>query len=105
MSDIIPFKRSLSCNQTIQFKNNQNKSLINESGLKSHKSLNKLGRKKTVSFSTGITIINVDNWKKYNIDVSESEGCFAWDKEKNKEKREEAKKKKEKEDGCVCIAF
>ena len=103
MSSEKPIQRSLSCIQPIQFNNQP--SLLKESGLKSHKSLNKLGRKKTVSFSNSVSIINVDCWKKYNIDVSESGGCFAWDCNKNKEKEEEEKKKKEKEDGCVCIIF
>ena len=106
MSNLTPMQRSLSFNPTIQ--NNKNdESIRNLNNLKSHKSLNKLGKKKTVSFSTGISIINVDNWKRYNIDVSASGGCLAWDNNKNKEKREkeEEKKKKEKEDGCVCIIY
>ena len=103
MSTEKPIQRSLSCIQPIQLNNKP--SFLKESGLKSHKSLNKLGRKKTVSFSNSVSIINVDCWKKYNIDVSESGGCFAWDYKKNKEKEEEEKKKKEKEDGCICIIF
>ena len=108
MSDLTLIQRSLSCNQPIQNNNiKQNLSLANSTTLKSHRSLKKLGRKKTVSFSTGISIIDVDCWKRYNIDVSESGGCLAWDNKKNQEKREreEAKKKKEKEDGCVGIIF
>ena len=107
MSDLTLIQRSLSCTQPIQNNNiKQNFSLSNPTTLKSHRSLKKLGRKKTVSFSTGISIIDVDCWKKYNVDVSES-GCLAWDNKKNQEKREkeEAKKKKEKEDGCACIIF
>ncbi len=71
------------------------------------KSLNKFGRKKTVSFSNKISIINVDNWKSYNIDVSEVGGCMAWDMKKNEEKRleEERRKKKLEEDGCHCNIF
>ncbi len=108
MSDMTSIQRSLSCSQPIQVNGiNKNLSLISESGLKSHKSCNKLGRKKTVSFSNGVSIINVDSWKKYNIDVSESGGCLAWDynKIKEKEKENEEQKKKQKEEGCVCIIY
>ena len=69
-------------------------SFLNEKPLASHKSLNKFGRKKTVSFSNKISIINVDNWKSYNIDVSEVGGCMAWDMKKKEEKRLEEEKKK-----------
>ena len=106
MSNMTPIQRSFSYNP-IQFNNNQSSSTTNTSTLKSHKSLNKLGRKKTVSFSNSISIINVDCWKKYNIDVSESGGCLAWGNNKRKEEREKemARKKKEKEDGCTCTMF
>ena len=104
MSNLTPIQRSYSCVQPIQF--NKNFSLISETGLKNRKSLNKFGRKKTVSFSNNVSIINVDSWKKYNIDVSESGGCLAWDYNKNKQKEEEEKKKKKKdEDGCICIIY
>ena len=104
MSNLMPIQRSLSFNPTIQ--NNKNLSLINTSSLKTHKSLSKLGRKKTVSFSTNVSIINVECWKSYNMDVSESGGCFAWDINKKTEKeKEKENKKKEKEDGCVCMIF
>ena len=108
MSNFTQMQRSLSCTQPIQFNNNDNKSLsfTNESGLNRRKSLNKLGRKKTVSFSNSISIINVDSWKRYNIDVSESGGCLAWDYNKNKQKEEEEKKRrKQNEDGCVCVIY
>ena len=107
MSNLTPMQRSLSCTQPIQFNNNnKNLSFTNESGLNRRKSLNKLGRKKTVSFSNSISIINVDSWKRYNIDVSESGGCLAWDYNKNKQKEEEEKKRrKQNEDGCVCIIY
>ena len=39
--------------------------LETEPKLETRKSLKKLGRKKTVSFSTNISIIKVDNWKSY----------------------------------------
>ena len=76
----------------------------NEKKISRQKSLNKFGRKKTVSFSNNISIINVDSWKSYNIDVSESGGCMAWDIKKNEEKRmEEEKKRKKLEEGCCII--
>ena len=108
MSDLTLIQRSLSCNQPIQNNNiKQNLSLANSTTLKSHKSLKKLGRKKTVSFSTGISIIDVEKWKNYNVDVSAVGGSSSFDIKKNEEKKEieEPKKKKEKEDGCVCIIF
>ena len=85
----------------IKFNNNFTNSFSNG------KSLNTFGRKKTVSFSNKISIINVDNWKSYNIDVSEVGGCMAWDMKKNEEKRleEERRKKKLEEDGCHCNIF
>ncbi len=105
MSNSQLIQRSLSFNQPMSY-NNKNNIFIEETPLKSHKSLNRLGRKKTVSFSENIDIINVDNWKCYNIDVSETNGCFSWDKSKNEIKRKEVEKKnKKKEDGCICIIY
>ena len=105
MASFTPMQKSLSSTQPISFNNSIRNSLLEEKQLGSHKSLNKLGRKKTVSFSTSISIINVDNWKSYNIDVSETGGCFAWDMKKKEEKRkeEENRKKQKEEDGCTCI--
>ena len=98
-------QRSLSFNQPLSYNNKKN-SFVNESAIKSHKSENRFGRKKTVSFSKNIDIINVDNWKCYNIDVSETKGCFAWDQGKNEKKlKEEIKQKKKEEDGCICIIY
>ena len=101
LTEPITFNNNISLRNSLEKENNKK--------LKSHKSLNKLGRKKTVSFSTNISIINVDNWKSYNIDVSEVGGCMAWDAKKNEEKRkkheEEEKKKKLEEDGCQCIIY
>ena len=106
MSSSPPTQRSLSSTQPISVNNNILGNSLENNKLASHKSLNKFGRKKTVSFSTNISIINVDNWKSYNIDVSESGGCMAWDMKKNEEKRrEKEKKKKLKEDGCQCIIY
>ena len=105
MSEFTLLQRSQSLNVP-SFNNNNNLrfSLGNEKKLLSHKSLNKLGRKKTVSFSNSISIVNVDNWKSYNIDVSESGGCMAWDQKKNEQKRlEEERRKKQVEEGCQCI--
>ena len=69
------------------------------------KSLKSFGRKKTVSFSTGISIIDVEKWKKYNCDVSAVGGCSSWDIKKNEEQRKIIEKKEKEEDGCVCIIF
>ena len=74
----------------------------NEQKMCCHKSLKPLTKKKTVSFSTGISIIDVEKWKKYNVDVSTVGGCSSWDIKKNEEKYQE-ERKREKEDGCVCI--
>ena len=109
MSSFQPIQRRLT--EPISLNNNISlgNPLDNTQKLTSHKSLNKFGRKKTVSFSTNISIINVDNWKSYNIDVSEVGGCMAWDAKKNEEKRkkkeEEERKKKLEEDGCQCIIY
>ncbi len=100
MSILTPIHRSLT--QTSDKLNNIG--LENGQKLTKRKSSNKLGRKKSVSFSTNISIIKVDCWKKYNADVSES-GCLAWDIKKNEEKRrEEEKRKKKEEEGC-CIIY
>lgn len=75
-------------------------------------------RKKTVSFKADtVKIIDVDCWKKYNVDVSEADGNV-WKKGKllqqfteeaemeRKEKEAEEKKKKETESCCSdCLVF
>ena len=101
MSTLEQIQRSLSTPINIV----NNLGVENEKKISRKKSLNKLGRKKTVSFSNNISIINVDSWKNYNIDVSESGGCMAWDIRKNEEKRaeEEKKRKKLEEEGCCII--
>ncbi len=101
------FHKSLSSTQPTIVDNNIKNIIQDGNKLSRHCSLNKLGRKKTVSFSANINIINVDSWKRYNIDVSETGGCLAWDMKKNEERRkeEEKKKKKEEKDGCQCIVY
>ena len=84
------------------------KPLENENKLGSHKSLNKFGRKKSVSFSRNIDIVNVDSYKSFNVDVSIT-GCLEWDRkkieERKKKEEEEKRKREEKEEGCTCIIF
>ena len=61
---------------------------LGNSAMSRHQSLSKMGKKrKTVSFNGGVSVVNVEKWKKYNIDVSSSGGCMAWDYAKNEEKR------------------
>ena len=36
-------------------------------------------RKKKVTIKKNIDVINIEAWKKFNIDVSESGGCPEWD--------------------------
>ena len=110
MSSFTTIQRSQSFSQPIVFNNNCLKnSLGDENMLNRRKSLNKLGRKKTVSFSTGISIVEVEKWKKYNVDVSEVGGCMPWDAKKNEERRkkaeEEERQRKKNEDGCQCIMY
>ncbi len=106
MSSFTQMQKSLSSTQPFSVNNSVRNSLQNEKKLVSHKSLNKLGRKKTVSFSTNISIIKVDNWKSYNVDVSEVGGCMAWDMKKNEERRKELERQKKKEEeGCECIIW
>ena len=38
-----------------------------------------LKKKKKVTIKNDIDIINIEAWKKFNIDVSESGGCPEWD--------------------------
>jgi hypothetical protein len=38
--------------------------------------------KKKVTIKNEIDIIDIEVWKKYNIDVSETGGCSEWDKNK-----------------------
>ena len=38
-----------------------------------------LKKKKKVTIKNDIDIINIEAWKKFNIDVSESGGCLEWD--------------------------
>ena len=107
MSSSVILQRSQSFSQPMNYNNCLRNSLGNDNMLTKRKSLNKFGRKKTVSFSTGISIVEVEKWKKYNVDVSETGGCMAWDAKKNEERRkaEEAKKRKKEEDGCQCIIY
>ena len=109
MASFVPRKTSYSSTEQSSYINDFRNSLQEEKKLANHKSLNKFGRKKTVSFSTNISIINVENWKKFNIDVSEK-GCWDWDIKKNEEKRrkeeeEERRKRKEEKDGCQCTIW
>ena len=39
-----------------------------------------LKKKKKVTIKKDIDIINIEAWKKFNIDVSETGGCPEWDK-------------------------
>ena len=75
----------------------------NQQIINNDKPLKKFGRKKTVSFSTGISIIDVEKWKKYNVDVSAVGGCSSWDIQKNEDLYKEQQSKRNKEEGCVCI--
>ena len=77
----------------------------NQQILNNDKPLKKFGRKKTVSFSKGISIIDVEKWKKYNVDVSAVGGCSSWDIKKNEEKYNKQQAKRFQEEGCVCIIF
>ena len=104
MSMLTPMQRSLSANPGIQYEKAPLNNSLNV--MKSHKSSNLFGRKKTVSFNNNVSVVNVEKWKCYNIDVSESGGCIAWDAKKNEEKRrQEERKKKQNEDGCICVIF
>ena len=38
-----------------------------------------LKKKKKVTIKNDIDIVNIEAWKKFNIDVSESGGCPEWD--------------------------
>ena len=101
MYEFNPIHRSLTQKST----NLNNLGLDNGQTILKRKSSGRLGRKKSVSFSTNVSIIKVDSWKKYNVDVSESGGCSSWDIRKNEEKRkEEEKRKKKEEEGC-CIIY
>ena len=81
----------------------------NAGNIELNQSLKKLNKKRrTVSFSRDVDIINVDSWKKYNFDVLDRGGCMAWDEKKLKEQKEQhekelALKKQQKEEGCQCI--
>ena len=77
----------------------------NQQIISSSNSLKKLLKKKSVSFSTGISIIDVEKWKHYNVDVSAVGGCSSWDIKKNEEKYNNQHSKRNKEEGCVCIIF
>ena len=100
-SAFTPIQRSLTATSYTL----NNLGLEKDQKLTNHRSSNKsLRRKKSVSFSTNVSIIHVDSWKKYNVDVSESGGCTAWDIKKNEEKRlEEEKRKKKEEESCCKI--
>ena len=72
--------------------------------------LPRLGRKKSsgirksVSFKNEISITNVENWKKYNKDMSEENEYYKLKKEIKEFKQKQALKAKEKND-CCCEIF
>ena len=61
-----PFFPFLSCTKNISINNKSN--------------LNK--KKKKVTIKEDVDIINIETWKKFNMDVSQSGGCPEWDKKK-----------------------
>lgn len=90
---------------------------LSSGNIKPLRSLTK--RKKTVSFKQDtVKIIDVDCWKKYNVDVSECDQKGNWKRGKllqqlteeeemdRKEKEDQEKQKKEQEKcHCSCIIF
>ena len=90
-------------NDKIQPNNNNTDRTLNDD-------LPKLGRKKSsgikksVSFNNNITITKVENWKKYNKDMSGETEFFKLKKQVEEYKALKAKKLKE-QDKCCCIIF
>ena len=81
MSEIIFEEKLKDLYDMTNSENNLNLSPI----LTSEKSLVKdkksdLKRKKKVTIKKDIVVINIEVWKKFNIDVSETGGCPEWDK-------------------------
>ena len=82
--------------------------LSNNNEKKEDEDLPRLGRKKSsglkksVSFNNKISITKVENWKKYNKDVSEETEYFKLKKQIKEFKEQQAKKIKE-QDKCCCI--
>ena len=72
--------------------------------------LPRLGRKKSsgirksVSFKNEISITNVENWKKYNKDMSEENEYYKLKKEIKEFKQKQALKAKE-QNNCCCEIF
>ena len=62
------------------------------------------GIRKSVSFNNNISVTKVENWKKYNKDVSEETEFFKLKKQIQEFKAQQAKKLKEQND-CCCIIF
>ena len=83
---------------------------IHDSNQNKDSDLPKLGRKKSsgirksVSFKNEISITKVENWKKYNKDMSEENEYFKLKKEIREFKQKQALKEKQKND-CCCEIF
>lgn len=78
----------------------------NNNAKKDDDDLPRLGRKRTsskksVSFNDNISVTDVENWKKYNVDVS---GSIELAKLRQKIKEFKAKKAKE-QNNCCCVIF
>ena len=86
----------------------QSNILPNNNAKKEDDDLPRLGRrkssglKKSVSFNNKISITKVENWKKYNKDVSEETEYFKL-KKQIKEFKEQQEKKLKEQNKCCCI--
>jgi len=83
---------------------------IHDSNQNKDSDLPRLGRKKSsgirksVSFKNEISVTNVENWKKYNKDMSEENEYYKLKKEIKEFKQKQALKAKEK-NNCCCEIF
>ena len=83
---------------------------IHDSNQNKDSDLPRLGRKKSsgirksVSFKNEISITNVENWKKYNKDMSEENEYYKLKREIQEFKQMKALKEKEK-NNCCCEIF
>ena len=82
---------------------------IHDSNQNKDSDLPRLGRKKSsgirksVSFKNEISVTNVENWKKYNKDMSEENEYYKLKKEIREFKQKQALKAKE--NNCCCEIF
>jgi hypothetical protein len=103
-NNIKEIKENLNENNKIEAKKTNDKSLTTSISIKSNTENekiieNKKKNKKTVKFSKSlVTVIDVESYKKFNEDISETRYYYNYQEKKNSKKNNSQIK-------CICILF